>query len=133
MAVQPLPGQVAIADEAGKPTAFFQKAWAAIRGQFANVDAAVAATASLPPSAVLADGACLVATGAVTVSAGSAGQRRFVYNDSGAGITLTQGAGVTLRLSGTATTGNRTLAQRGRCELWWRSETEVVAIGEDVT
>jgi hypothetical protein len=41
------------------------------------------------------------------------GQAVTIYNSSAASITITQGAGVTLKLSGTATTGNRTLAQQG--------------------
>jgi hypothetical protein len=40
-----------------------------------------------------------------------------IYNNSGSSITVTQGAGVTLRLGGTATTGNRTVAQRGLATL----------------
>lgn len=40
-----------------------------------------------------------------------------VYNDSGSSISITQGAGVTLRLAGGSTTGTRTLAQRGICTI----------------
>jgi hypothetical protein len=36
-----------------------------------------------------------------------------VFNNSGSSQTITQGTSVTLRLAGTATTGNRTLAQYG--------------------
>lgn len=35
----------------------------------------------------------------------------IAYNSSGSSITITQGAGVTLRLEGSATTGNRTVGQ----------------------
>lgn len=59
----------------------------------------------------------------------AAGRAYSIYNDSGAAITLTQGAGVTLRLAGTATTGNRTIAARGICSLWCNSGTEVIASG----
>ena len=38
-----------------------------------------------------------------------------IYNNSASSITITQGAGVTLRLVGTSTTGSRSLAQRGLC------------------
>jgi hypothetical protein len=38
-----------------------------------------------------------------------------ITNTSGSSITITQGSGVTLRMSGTALTGNRTLAQYGLC------------------
>lgn len=61
-----------------------------------------------------------------------AGRTFSIYNDSAAAITLTQGAGVTLRLSGTTTTGSRTIAARGFCTLWANSGTEVIASG-DVT
>lgn len=43
----------------------------------------------------------------------SAGQAVSVYNNSAASITVTQNTSVTMYLAGTATTGNRTLAQRG--------------------
>jgi hypothetical protein len=40
-----------------------------------------------------------------------------IMNSSGSAITVTQGAGVTLRLSGTTSTGNRTLAVYGLCSV----------------
>jgi hypothetical protein len=57
------------------------------------------------------------ATGGVTVPANIflAGNNVTIYNDSSSDQTITQGAGVTMYLAGTATTGNRTLAQRGLC------------------
>ena len=56
-----------------------------------------------------------ITTGGVTVNASvfSAGDMVSIFNNSGSSQTITQGASVTLRLSGTATTGNRTLAQYG--------------------
>ena len=36
-----------------------------------------------------------------------------LFNNSGGNLTLTAGASVTLYYAGTATTGNRTIAQRG--------------------
>ena len=56
-----------------------------------------------------------ITTGGVTVNASifSAGDMVSIFNNSGSNQTITQGASVTLRLSGTATTGNRTLAQYG--------------------
>jgi hypothetical protein len=36
-----------------------------------------------------------------------------IYNNSASNTTITQGSSVTMYLSGTATTGDRTLAQRG--------------------
>jgi hypothetical protein len=38
-----------------------------------------------------------------------------IVNSSASSITITQGSGVTLRLSGSSSTGNRTLAAYGLC------------------
>lgn len=56
-----------------------------------------------------------ITTGGVTVPSGvfSAGDVVSIYNNSGSNQTITQGASTTLRQAGTATTGNRTLAQYG--------------------
>lgn len=58
-----------------------------------------------------------ITTGGVSVLqnvfASPYGQIISIYNDSNSNQTITQGAGVTLRLSGTAATGNRTLARYG--------------------
>ena len=58
-----------------------------------------------------------ITTGGVTVPASvfvsPYGQIVSIYNDSTNSQTITQGSGVTLRLAGTATTGNRTLARYG--------------------
>jgi hypothetical protein len=56
-----------------------------------------------------------ITTGGVTVPADifSAGDAVSIYNDSASNQTITQGDSVTMYLGGTATTGNRTLAQRG--------------------
>lgn len=56
-----------------------------------------------------------ITTGGVTVNINifSAGNNVTIYNNSAASQTITQGASVTMYLAGTATTGNRTLAQRG--------------------
>jgi len=60
-----------------------------------------------------------ITTGGVTVPSGvfSAGQAVGIYNNSGSSQTITQGTSVTLRKVGTATTGNRTLAQYGLCSV----------------
>lgn len=47
----------------------------------------------------------------------SGGQVVTVYNNSGSTINIVQGGSVTLQLAGSATTGNRTLAQRGLCTI----------------
>jgi hypothetical protein len=58
-----------------------------------------------------------VTTGNVTVPAGvftsPFGQTISIYNNQNASNAIVQGAGVTLRLAGTAATGNRTLARYG--------------------
>lgn len=56
-----------------------------------------------------------ITTGGVTVPQNVffAGDTITIYNNSSASQTITQGGGVTLRLVGTATIGNRTLAQYG--------------------
>jgi hypothetical protein len=58
-----------------------------------------------------------ITTGGVTVPASvftsPYGQIVSIYNDSNSSQTITQGASVTLRLAGTAATGNRTLARYG--------------------
>lgn len=64
-----------------------------------------------------------------TVNSSSAGDTFSIYNDSAAAITLTQGAGVTMRKAGTATTGNLTLAARGIATLWFNTATEVIVSG----
>ena len=45
----------------------------------------------------------------------TAGDAITIYNNSASNITITQGTNVTFYLAGTATTGSRTLAQRGVC------------------
>jgi hypothetical protein len=56
-----------------------------------------------------------ITTGGVTVNASvfSAGDMITIFNNSGSSQNITQGASVTLRLTGTATTGTRALAQYG--------------------
>jgi hypothetical protein len=58
-----------------------------------------------------------ITTGGVTVPANifQVGDNVVIVNNSGTNQTITQAANTTLRLSGTATTGNRTLAQYGVC------------------
>ena len=45
----------------------------------------------------------------------TSGDAITIYNNSASNITITQGTNVTFYLAGTATTGSRTLAQRGVC------------------
>ena len=70
-------------------------------------------------------------TGGVTVPSGvfSAGNVVSIYNDSGSNQTITQGSGVTLRLAGSATTGNRVLAQYGLATVLCIGSNEFVISG----
>ena len=64
-----------------------------------------------------------------TINTGpAAGSIYSLYNDTAGALTLTQGAGVTMRVAGTATTGNYSLPQRGFVTLWWRSTSEVIIL-----
>jgi hypothetical protein len=76
-----------------------------------------------------------ITTGGVTINAGifSAGQNITIYNNSASSQTITQGATVTLRLAGTATTGNRTLAQRGIATVVCVASNEFVCSGAGLT
>lgn len=79
-------------------------------------------------------GQCSAISAGVTLNTSdmAAGYTFSLYNDSASSVTITQGAGVTLRLHGTATTGNRTLLARGFATFWCNSGTEAIAMG-DVT
>lgn len=73
-------------------------------------------------------------TGDITINAGvfTTGDMILVYAGASA-RTVTQGGGVTMRLDGTATTGNRTVAARGIGILYFVSASEVVVSGGAVT
>lgn len=82
----------------------------------------------------LTRGQCTAVTAGFTLNTGSgAGSTYSVYNDSAAAVTITQGAGLTLRLGGTTTTGNRTLAARGFATIWFNSTTEAIIQGSGVS
>ena len=76
-----------------------------------------------------------ITTGGVTVPSGifTAGQTITVYNDSASSQTITQGSGVTMYLVGTATTGNRTLAQRGLATVFCVAANTFIVSGGGVT
>lgn len=67
----------------------------------------------------------------ITVPSGTyaAGDAFSFYNQTDSAITITQGAGLTLRLDGTLTTGSRTLAARGTAFLWFNSASEAILSG----
>ena len=76
-----------------------------------------------------------ITTGGITINASvfSAGQNVTIYNNSGSSQTITQGTSVTMYLDGTATTGNRTLAQRGICTILCVASNTFVCSGAGVT
>jgi hypothetical protein len=79
-------------------------------------------------------GKCVAVSAAINIpiSVFAAGDAISVYNDSGSAVNITISAG-TLRLSGTATTGTRSLAARGYATLWFNvggATPEVVAMGD---
>ena len=76
-----------------------------------------------------------ITTGGVTVPASifSSGQSVTIYNNSASSQTITQGTSVTMYLVGTATTGNRTLAQRGLCTIFCVASNTFVITGGGLT
>lgn len=79
-------------------------------------------------------GKCFATSSGVTINSGpAAGSAHTLYNDSGSAITITQGGGLTLRLAGTGTTGNRTLAARGFATIWFNSTTEAIVSGAGIS
>jgi hypothetical protein len=89
---------------------------------------------------VLADvGKCVdISGGGVTVPPNASaafivGDTIAIYNNSASNLTITQGSGVTLRLAGTATTGSRTLAQRGWASVRKLATNEWVASGSGLS
>lgn len=65
--------------------------------------------ASADNGKIISSNAGVTVNGALLV----ANQNFTIYNNSAASITITSGTGATMYLAGTATTGNRTLSQRG--------------------
>jgi hypothetical protein len=104
----------------------------------AAVDAAITAakeTISKLTSydAATAAGNVISVAAGFTVNTGLAvGDTFGIYNDSAANITITQGAGVTLRLLGTTSTGNRTIPPRGLAVLYAHTTAEYLLGGGGV-
>lgn len=80
-------------------------------------------------------GKMYVTTGGITVpnATFAAGDTFSIYNNSGAAVTITQGASLTLRQAGTTNTGNRTLAARGICTVTFISGSEAIISGAGVS
>jgi len=76
-----------------------------------------------------------ITTGGVTVPSGifAIGDVVSVYNNSGSNQTVTQGTSVTLRQAGTASTGNRTLAQYGIATVLCVASNTFVITGTGLT
>jgi hypothetical protein len=76
-----------------------------------------------------------ITAGGVTVPSGvfSSGDTLSIYNNSASNQTITQGASVTMYQVGTATTGNRTLAQRGLATLLCVGSNQFVITGGGLT
>ena len=63
----------------------------------------------------------------------TSGDAITIYNDSSSIIIITEGTGVTFYLAGTATTGNRNLAQRGVCTVLCVASNTFVVSGGGLT
>ena len=76
-------------------------------------------------------GSCVRITADITVPASvfASGDVVNIYNNSASTLNILQGTGLTLRYVGTATTGNRTLTQRGLAVVMFISATEAVISG----
>lgn len=83
----------------------------------------------IPPTVGFAPGKCNVITGAITLGTAVLGNTYGIYNESNAAVAINQGGGLTLRKSGTTSTGNFTLAPRGYATLWYRSGSEAILMG----
>jgi hypothetical protein len=76
-----------------------------------------------------------ITTGGVTIPSGvfGIGDVIEIYNNSSSNQTISQGGNVTLRLAGTASTGNRTLAQYGLCSVLCVAANTFVISGSGLT
>ena len=72
-------------------------------------------------------GKCIfISTGGVTInnSVFSAGDAVSIVNDSGSDQTITQGSGMTMFNTADGSSGNRTLAGRGMCTIWFSAASQ---------
>jgi hypothetical protein len=76
----------------------------------------------------------VIATGTITIpnSVFSAGDAVTIFNNSASSITISSSL-TTLYLAGSATTGSRTLAQRGVATVYFISGTTAVISGSGIT
>ena len=87
----------------------------------------------IPVAVALTRGKIYPTSAGITINTATVDHVYGVYNDSASSITLTQGGGLTMRLGGSASTGNRTLAARGLAWIWFRSASEAICGGMGVT
>ena len=75
--------------------------------------------------------AVYISSGGVTIPASvmGAGNAVTIINDSGSNQTITQGSGLTLYNTADAATGNRTLAGRGMCTIWFAATSTAYISG----
>lgn len=74
------------------------------------------------------------ATGDITINDGVfAAEDRIEIYAGGSARSIIQDTGMTLRLDGTSTTGTRTLAARGRANIYFVSNTEAIVSGSGVS
>lgn len=83
-------------------------------------------------------GKCIsITTGGITVPARKfvSGDWFSIYNDSGSNQTITQGTSPSMRVTwaGSTFTGNRTLAQRGFCTVYYTSANTALITGNGLT
>ena len=75
--------------------------------------------------------AIYISSGGVTInnSVFSAGDAVTIINNSGSDQTITQGSGLTIYNTADASSGNRTLAGRGMCTLWFADASTAYVSG----
>lgn len=82
-------------------------------------------------------GKMVVTASGVTIPSGvfAAGDAVSIFGAGAGGtsVTITQGSSVSLRLAGTAETGNRTLAFRGMATIWFNDSNEAYISGAGVS
>ena len=81
-------------------------------------------------------GQCIfISSGGVTInnSVFSAGDAVSIVNDSGSNQTITQGSGMTMYNTADATSGNRTLAGRGMCTIWFSAASQSYISGSGLS
>jgi hypothetical protein len=81
------------------------------------------------------NGKCIAVSADITIPSAtfSTGDAVSIYNDSGSDVLIAEGPGLTLRQAATANTGDRTLAARGMCTMWFNGASEAVVSGPGLT